>query len=283
MGLCDDDAVHDWWIAAILGVVEGLTEFLPVSSTGHLILAGELLRFTGERAGVFEIFIQLGAILAVAWLYRRRLLELVVDGFRGKALVPRMGVARLTWAHLVAACLPAFGIGYLAHGFITTNLFSSGTVLVGLVLGGIFMVIAEVVRAPRRRHPVTTRLDDVTVRQAGIAGLAQCLALWPGFSRSGSTIAGGMLAGLNRRTAAELSFIVAVPVMLVATAYDLYKAWHLLDGGFAVTLAIGLTVSFVVAWLAVVGFLALVQRTSLTPFAIYRFALAGLYALVVLR
>jgi undecaprenyl-diphosphatase len=275
--------VHDWLIAVLLGVVEGITEFLPVSSTGHLILAGELLDFVGERAETFEIFIQLGAILAVLVLYRQRFAGLVAAGLRGQALLPRRGESGFTWMHLAVACLPAFVLGFLLHGFIKRNLFSVRTVLIGLVLGGAVMIAAEA-WARRRRSPAVARtLDEMSLGQALAVGCAQCLALWPGFSRSGSTISGGLAAGLDRRTAAEFSFIVAVPVMLAATGYDLLKSLALLDRAFVGTLAVGFAVSFLVAWLAIVAFLRLVQRVSLTPFAFYRFLLAGLYALVVLR
>jgi undecaprenyl-diphosphatase len=275
--------MHEWLIAVLLGVVEGLTEFLPVSSTGHLILAGELLRFVGERAETFEIFIQLGAILAVLVLYRQRFARLVADGLRGEALLPVSGRPGLTWAHLAIACLPAFVLGFLLHGFIKRELFSARTVLVGLVLGGLVMIGAEAWARRRAAGTAVAGVDDMTLGQALAIGCAQCLALWPGFSRSGSTISGGLVAGLDRRTAAEFSFVVAVPVMLAATGYDLMKSLQLLDGAFVATLAVGFVVSFLVAWLAVVVFLRLVQRVSLTPFAIYRFALAALYAIVVLR
>ncbi len=275
--------MHGWLIAVLLGIVEGLTEFLPVSSTGHLILAGELLDFVGERAETFEVFIQLGAILAVLVLYRQRFAGLVAAGLRGQALLPRRGEARLTWAHLAVACLPAFVLGFLLHGFIKRNLFSTRTVLLGLVLGGIVMIAAEAWARRGGTAVAAASLDEVTLCQALAIGCAQCLALWPGFSRSGSTISGGLVAGLDRRTAAEFSFVVAVPVMMAATGYDLLKSLSLLDRAFVGTLAVGFVVSFVVAGVAIVAFLRLVQRVSLTPFAVYRFLLAGLYVLILLR
>jgi undecaprenyl-diphosphatase len=275
--------VHDWLIPVILGIVEGLTEFLPVSSTGHLILAGELLHFVGERAETFEIFIQLGAILAVVAIYRQRFAGLLAAGLRGEDLMPREGRRTLTWAHLAVGCLPAFVLGFALHGFIKRNLFSSRTVLVGLVLGSVVMIAAEWWSRRRGGERVARSLDEITLGQALAIGCAQCLALWPGFSRSGSTISGGLVARLDRRTAAEFSFVLAVPVMLAATGYDLLKSLSLLDGAFVATLAVGFVVSLVVAWAAVVAFLRLVQHVSLTPFAIYRLVLAAVYALVVLR
>lgn len=273
--------MHEWLAAVILGIVEGLTEFLPVSSTGHLILAGELLGFVGERAGTFEIFIQLGAILAVAWLYRERFARLVADGMAGRALVPHPGSPGLTWAHLLVAMAPVLAAGLLLRGPIREHLFTSSTVLVGLVVGAVYMVGAEV--AARRRPASAVSLDTLSLAQALGIGCLQCLSLWPGFSRSGATIGGGLVAGLDRRTAAEFSFVLAVPVMIAATGYDLVRSLELLDRGFALTLALGFAVSFVVAWAAVVAFLRVVARVSLTPFALYRVALAAVYALVVVR
>ena len=272
----------EWAIAVLLGIVEGLTEFLPVSSTGHLILAAELLQFVGARAETFEIFIQLGAVLAVAVLYRERFAGLSRGGLRALAPLRSQMQGRLTWTHVAVACLPAFALGFALHGFIKRNLFSSRTVLVGLVLGGVLMLAAEL-WSRRRRTPAVASLDALTLRQAFAVGCAQCLALWPGFSRSGSTISGGLIAGLDRRTAAEFSFVIAVPVMLVATVYDLVKSFELVDAAFLATVAVGFAVSYAVAHLAVVTFLRVVQRVSLTPFAVYRFVLAAVYALIVLR
>lgn len=273
--------MHDWLAAVILGIVEGLTEFLPVSSTGHLILAGELLGFVGERAGTFEIFIQLGAILAVVWLYRERFARLVGDGLAGRALMPRPGEPALTWAHLAVAMAPVLAAGLLLRGTIREHLFTSSTVLIGLLVGAVYMVGSEV--AARRRPATADSLDRLSLSQALGIGCLQCLSLWPGFSRSGATIGGGLLTGLDRRTAAEFSFVLAVPVMIAATGYDLLRSLALLDRGFTATLALGFAVSFVVAWAAVVGFLRVVGRVSLVPFAVYRVALAALWTLVVLR
>jgi undecaprenyl-diphosphatase len=273
----------EWVIAVVLGVVEGLTEFLPVSSTGHLILAAELLEFIGERAETFEIFIQLGAVLAVAVLYRRRFAGLGWPGPRDLAFLRGRQEARLTWAHVGLACAPAFALGFALHSFIRRNLFSSRTVLIGLVLGGVLMIAAEAWARRGRARTTVTSLDELSLPQAVAIGCIQCLALWPGFSRSGSTISGGLVAGLDRRTAAEFSFVVAVPVMLVATVYDLVQSVRLLDARYLTTVAVGFAVSYVVARLAVVTFLRFVQKVSLIPFALYRFTLAGLWALLVLR
>lgn len=269
--------MEQYLIPIILGIVEGLTEFIPVSSTGHLILSGELLKFTGEKAATFEVFIQLGAILAVVMLYRERFRRFftkqnIMDSINFKQ-------NELNSMHIAIAILPALILGYLVHDALKKYLFSSETVIIGLVIGGIFMIVAERLPIPN----FSTNLDKINFRQCLVIGLAQCLSLWPGFSRSGATISGGLLAGLNHKTAAEFSFIIAVPVMIAATGYDLLKSWHLITPDFAITLIIGFVVSFIVAVLAIVGFLKLLQRTKLTPFAIYRFVLALSYYVIVLR
>jgi len=253
-------------IAVILGLIEGLTEFLPVSSTGHLILTADLLDFTGEKAKTFEIFIQLGAILGIALYYWRRILDLLT-------VPPKTARTkkRLTLIHVIIAILPAVIMGLLFHKFIKNYLFSPYTVIIGLVVGGLFMVFAE-----RKQPPVqTTSIDEITYRQALSIGLFQCLALWPGFSRSGSTIAGGLLVGVGHKAAADFTFLIAIPIMFAASGLDLLKSYQHLapaDMGFFMT---GFFVSFVVAFLAVRTFPGLIERFKLTPFAYYRFALAA--------
>jgi undecaprenyl-diphosphatase len=266
--------MQDIWIAVIMGIVEGLTEFLPVSSTGHLILTAHLLNFTGEKAETFEIVIQLGAILAVAILYWKRLFRLF--GWREQVSenIPRK---RLTLIHVFIAIMPAMVLGLLLHGFIKDYLFSPETVLIGLVVGGIFMIYAE------KRHTIvqTKEVDDMTYRQALHIGLAQCLALWPGFSRSGATIAGGLLTGTSLRAAADFSFLIAIPMMVAASGYDLLKNMEYLsisDTGFFL---VGFVVSLIVALLAVVSFLKLLEKVKLSSFAYYRFVLAAVFWLYI--
>ena len=207
-------------IAGFLGIIEGLTEFVPVSSTGHLILFGHLLDFHGQTAATFEIFIQLGAILAVVYLYFQHFLSLFrfdtdqtgLRGFRGMQI-------------FAVACLPIYVLGFLLHEYIKQVLFSPLTVAIALILGGLVMIVVE-----RREQKVrVTSLDQISLRQAFVIGIAQCFALWPGMSRSGSTIVGGMLIGLDRVVAAEFSFLVAVPVMVVAVGYDTLKSLSLLS------------------------------------------------------
>ncbi|WP_047152328.1 undecaprenyl-diphosphate phosphatase [Aneurinibacillus tyrosinisolvens] len=260
-------------IAIILGIVEGLAEFLPISSTGHLILAGHLLHFEGEKAATFEIFIQLGSIMAVAVLYWRRFLNLL-GWRREKTMAPRLNLL-----HVILAMLPAVILGLLLHSFIKEKLFSPYTVLISLVVGGIFMIVAEKSRVPVRAETV----DDITYKQAFSIGLFQCLALWPGFSRSGATIAGGLLVGTSLKAAAEFTFIVAVPIMVAATGLDLVKSLPYLsvnDIGFFAT---GFFTAFIVAMLAVVTFLRILKKINLTPFAYYRFVVAAIFWFFVLR
>jgi len=251
-------------IAILLGIVEGLTEFLPVSSTGHLIVAGHLLGFRGETAETFEIFIQLGAILAVVVLERRVFLDLLRPRARAGFAGPRgCGLLLVTTA-------PALVAGALVHDWIKDNLFGPGTVACALFAGGLVILAVE------RFHSLTTTtsVDDLGFRQALVIGLFQCLAMWPGVSRSGATIVGGLLCGLERRTAATYSFVAAVPVMAAATLYDLMKSWSHLGSADIAPFAIGFVVAFVAAYAAMRTFVAFLGRYTLRPFAWYRIAIA---------
>lgn len=263
----------DYIIAVILGIVEGVTEYLPVSSTGHMILVGDWLGFTGERASVFEVFIQLGAILSVLIIYKAKFIYMVKQYRCWELLYPRnwrRNDTGLTLAHVGAGIVPVMIIGYIAHGAIKAYLFSTGTVIIGLVIGGIFMLLAE-------RSKVRVLCDDVdkmTILQAFLVGAFQILALWPGFSRSGSTIAGGLFLGLSRKAAADFSFIIAVPVMIIACFYDLLKSWSSLQSNDLVMIAIGFVTAFVVAYASVLWFLQFLNKSTLTSFACYRFLVA---------
>lgn len=261
----------DWIIGIILGLVEGLTEFLPVSSTGHLILASTLIGFQNDsRAETFEIVIQLGSILAVVVVFWKRLWSLVGIGMKKEG-------SSLNLLHVIIAMIPASVIGLLVHSKIKEYLFTYQTVLIGLVLGGILLIIAE-----RYHRPITTKtLDELTYKQAFSIGLFQILSLWPGFSRSGSTIAGGMLVGATRKVAAEFTFIVAVPVMIAATGLDLVKSIHLLSVADLPLFLSGFVTAFVIALLAIVSFLNLVSRISLSYFAYYRFLIAIIFFLYI--
>ena len=255
-----------WYVAVILGIVEGLTEFLPVSSTGHLILTGHLLGFTGPKAETFEIVIQLGAILAVVALYWKRFLGLLKTD-------PTLRFSGLygLWL-LFLTSLPASVVGLLAHKYIKAYLFSPVTVAWALGLGAVMILVVEWI--PKKEQ--TTVLDDITPKQALGIGFFQCLALWPGFSRSAATIMGGMLLGVKRTIAAEYSFIAAVPIMFAATGYDFLKSYDLFHASDFLFLGVGFCVSFISAWLAVKGFIFLLGKLTLRPFAVYRLALVPL-------
>lgn len=253
-------------IAVIIGIVEGLTEFLPISSTGHMILVGSLLGFEGEKASVFEVFIQLGAILSVFILYRDKFFAML----RPKSINIYGG--GLTAMHVLAGIVPVMGVGFLLHKAIKSYLFSPYTVIIGLVAGAVLMLVAEKTAS----RPITRDVDNMTIKQAFWVGLFQVLALWPGFSRSGSTIAGGLFLGMSRKAAAEFSFIIAVPLMLVACVYDLMKIWNSLSADDFMMFAIGFIVAFITAYISIVWFLRFLNNSTLAAFAYYRFVIAGL-------
>ncbi len=258
----------DWWLPVLLGVVEGLTEFLPVSSTGHLILTGAALGFTGEFAKTFEVAIQLGAILAVVVYFRERLFGLASG-------VSRDPSARSVVMAVIAAFLPAAAVGFLAHGAIKTYLFNTGTVAAALVAGGFAILAIEA----RRASGGVARLEAVDLRMALWVGVAQCFSLIPGVSRAGATIMGGLLAGMDRKTASEFSFFLALPTMFAATLYDAYKNRALLVEENMVWLALGFVAAFVTALAVIAGFMRFIQRHTFRVFAYYRIVV-GLILLV---
>ena len=265
--------MNNWGIAVVLGIVEGLTEFLPVSSTGHLIIAGDLLGFVGDKASSFEVAIQLGAILSVVWLYWRRFLGLAPNAwqFSARAESTLNGWSGL-W-RIGLACLPALSVGYLARHAIKEKLFNPEAVSLALALGGFAILLAERLVARRRAN----ELDTLTAAQAIGIGLFQVLALWPGTSRAAATIVGGMLLGLDRKSAAEFSFLIAVPVLMAATGYELIKMRTQLALDESVALGIGFLVSFVVALIAVKSFVNYLSRGKLAPFAWYRIIVAPFF------
>ncbi|KAA1278149.1 undecaprenyl-diphosphate phosphatase [Citrobacter pasteurii] len=262
--------MHSLLVAAILGVVEGLTEFLPVSSTGHMIIVGHLLGFEGDTAKTFEVVIQLGSILAVVVMFWRRLFGLIGIHF-GKTPHEGTGKGRLTLGHILLGMIPAVVLGLIFHDTIK-SLFNPINVMYALVVGGVLLIAAECLKPKEPRAP---GLDDMTYRQAFMIGCFQCLALWPGFSRSGATISGGMLMGVSRYAASEFSFLLAVPMMMGATALDLYKSWSFLTAADIPMFAVGFVTAFFVALVAIKTFLQLIKRISFIPFAIYRFIVAA--------
>lgn len=245
--------------ALIMGLVEGLTEFLPVSSTGHLIITGALLRFTGETAKVFEIVIQSGAMLALVWEYRERFVGLA-RGFVRDARARRFGV------NLAVAFLPAAVVGLAVGKLVKKWLFGAVPVAIAFVVGAVIIVIAE----RRKAKPTVESVDEMSVRDALGVGIAQCFALIPGTSRSGATIIGGMLLGLSRTAATEFSFFLAVPTLLAAGAYDAFKNRALLSAEAVPVFAVGSLAAFVSAFVCVRWLIRWVRTHDFTPFALYR-------------
>lgn len=255
--------------AILLGAVEGLTEFLPISSTGHLIILGDLLSFNAMNRETFEIAIQSGAIFAVVFLFWKRFLTLfsfnaLLGGFSGlKGLML-----------LCAGCFPPALLGLLFHKKITENFFNPHTVAYALILGGILMLIFD-----KEKHTSTKSLDSLTLFQALMVGLIQSLSLWPGMSRSGSTIIGGLIVGLSRAVAAEFSFLLAVPLIFAATGYQLYKEANSITQESIPLLCVGIFVSFLTGIFAIKWMIALLQKQSFRPFAFYRILLGSLIIL----
>lgn len=251
-------------VAIVVAVIEGLTEFLPVSSTGHMIIAGNMLGFTGVVVDVFEIFIQFGAILSVIFIYPKRFAKFfTVDGWKKDK-----GFS--AW-HVLAGCIPCMTIAFFFYKYIKGYLFNPFTVAIGLISGALLLLLAE--RFAKNRQ-LLDDLDKMTLHQAFVIGVFQILSLWSGFSRSGSTIAGGMLAGLSRKVSASFTFIMAVPVMFAASMYDLWKNYQVLSVNDIQTLAWGFLVAAVVAYLSIFWFVRFVGKNRLTVFAYYRIILA---------
>jgi undecaprenyl-diphosphatase len=261
--------ISDLVAAGILGLVEGVTEFIPVSSTGHLILAGELLGRTAETWKTFEVVIQLGAILAVVWMYRSLFLS-VAQG------LGRTPASRKFTLNLLAGFLPAAVVGLAARDFIKAHLFQGNTVAWGLIIGAIGIFLVERLAPP----PRIASAEDLPLRTAFGVGLAQVLALYPGISRSGATIMGAYALGCSRKAAAEFSFFLAVPVMFAATALDLYKSRDLLSTADLPVFAVGMVVAFASALVVLKAFLRFVSQRSFVPFAWYRLALGLLILLL---
>jgi undecaprenyl-diphosphatase len=253
-----------WLTILLLGLVEGLTEFIPVSSTGHLIVAGHVLGFEGEVAKTFDIFIQLGAILAVVCLYKKTFLGLFT-GYRTRGVVGLHGLLLLT-----LTTLPALMVGAMTHDAIKRDLFNTHMVAVGLGVGGIALLLVELV-LPRARR---SGLGTLHWRDALIVGLFQCLALWPGTSRSAATIIGGMMAGIERKTAAEYSFLAAVPILCAAVVFDLVKSRGIVHTADMPAFALGFVVSLMAAAVAIKGFLRLLGSHTLRMFGWYRIIIA---------
>jgi len=256
-------------IALFLGFIEGLTEFLPVSSTGHLILAGELVGFTDNSSVAFKIAIQLGAILAVLLVYWRRFWAV------GTGLLKQEAGPIAFTRNILLGFAPALVIGVLAYEAIRTAMQTPEIVAIALIVGGIILLLLERVVKTVRFNTV----EEIPFGTALAIGLVQCTAMLPGVSRSGATIMGGLMMGVERKTAAEFSFFLAVPTMIAATAYALWKDRALLNADDMGMIAIGFTMAFLVAVVVVKAFVAIVGKYGFAPFAYYRI-IAGTAALI---
>lgn len=265
--------------ALILGFVEGMTEFAPVSSTGHLIIVDDMwlktTEFLGDRSAfTFKIVIQLGSILAVVVVFWKRLFSLVglykIEGQKANE--------SFNLLHVIVGMLPAVVIGFALKDFIDEELSGVQTVIFALVAGSILMIIADKF-GPKKSW--VNSLDQITYRQAFAVGLVQCLSLWPGFSRSGATISGGVLFGMNHKTAADFTFIMAVPIMAGASLVSVLKNWEHLSMDDLSFYIVGFVSAFVFALISIRFFLKLISRIKLMPFAIYRLVLAAILAVII--
>lgn len=265
--------------ALILGFVEGMTEFAPVSSTGHLIIVDDMWlksqEFLGKYpANTFKIVIQLGSILAVVVVFWKRLFSLVgLYKIEGQETNKNFNLL-----HVIIGMLPAVVLGFAFKDLIDDHLFGVETVIYALVAGAILMIVADKFGP---QHPKVNSLDEITYVQAFKVGLVQCLSLWPGFSRSGATISGGVLFGMSHRTAADFTFIMAVPIMIGASLVSVLKNLDTLSMDYLSFYAVGFVSAFIFALISIRFFLKLIAKVKLTPFAIYRIILAAILAAIV--
>jgi len=248
--------------AALMGIVEGLTEFLPISSTGHLILVGGLIDFTGEKEKVFGIAIQTGAMLAVIWQYRVKLIHTIVGMFSDP-------VAQRFVRNILIAFIPAVVLGLAFGSMIKAHLFSAVPVALAFIIGGFIILIVEK-RGETKGHVRVNHVDDMTAKDALYLGLLQCLALIPGTSRSGSTIIGGMAIGLSRKCATEFSFFLGIPTLIGAGAYSIWQERNILQASDTPLFLVGLVFAFVSALICIRWLIHYVSSNSFKPFAWYR-------------
>ncbi|WP_040212124.1 undecaprenyl-diphosphate phosphatase [Clostridium polynesiense] len=265
--------------AVIIAIVEGITEFLPISSSGHMILVGDLINFNdGKFSTMFQIVIQLGAILAVVVLYFSKIKKTVISFFKLEPYGLRF------WITILIGFLPAAVIGFLLDDYIDQYLFNSKTVAIGFIAGGILLIIIENnFRKKSRRKKVTTSIDKVKFSQAIKIGFFQCIAMWPGMSRSASTIMGGWIAGLNNVAAAEFSFFLAIPTMVGASALKLikYKGFSTITSTEVTALILGFIVAFLVALIVVDSFMNFLKKRPMRVFAIYRIFIGIILAVLI--
>jgi undecaprenyl-diphosphatase len=274
--------MNDIVVATILGIVEGLTEFLPVSSTGHLILAQNWLNFTGEKANAFAVFIQLGATLAVVGYFRQRiwrvLMALLNKAGGGNPHGMTTADARRFSLGVVIAFIPAAVFGLLFDEMIEAILFKPQPVAAALIVGGVAILLIENFRPAAK----TDVAESISLSQAWWVGVAQCAALIPGMSRSASTIMGGLLAGLGHAAAAEFSFFLSIPTLGAASLYKLVGVAPLLSADDAMVFATGFLVSMIVAWVVIAVFMAFIKRHSFAAFAWYRIVFGFIILLMML-
>jgi undecaprenyl-diphosphatase len=248
--------------ALILGIIEGLTEFIPVSSTGHLIIFADILNFNSIPEKVFEISIQTGAILAICIIYRKKLTNVALNFYHDTN-------SQNFIINLLIAFTPSVIIGLMLHSFITKHLFSSTIVAISLIIGGIIMIIFDRLKIERTCEDI----DKVTRSTALKIGLFQLISMIPGVSRSGSTILGGVYCGLSRKTAAEFSFFLALPTILGATVLDLYKNYHLISVEHISLIFVGFVAAFISGIIVVIKLIEFIQKFGFTPFGYYRIIL----------
>ncbi len=275
------DVLWEIIVAIILGIVEGLTEFAPVSSTGHMIIVDDLLLKSGELfnpqvANTFKVVIQLGSILAVVILFWDRFMNLL--GLKKDIKGKKIEGPKLSLVQILIGLLPAAILGFLFEDYIDSKLFGVRTVVYALIAGAVLMIVADYMQ--KRKKVTAETVDQITNKQAFFIGLFQCIALWPGFSRSGSTISGGVLMGLSHRAAADFTFIMAVPIMAGASFLSLLKNWEYITGDVLPFFIAGFISAFIFALISIRFFLKLINRIKLVPFAIYRILVAVIIILV---
>jgi undecaprenyl-diphosphatase len=259
--------MHDIIKAIILGIVEGITEFLPVSSTGHLILVNQFVTFDENFTKIFDVVIQFGAIVSVLVYFRKRLFSFNF----GKNMFTEDPTVDL-WKKVVVGVLPALFLGALLDKYIEEKLFNPVVVSIALVIGGIALVLLE----SRKKKEKIATISSLSYQTAFFIGLIQCLAMIPGTSRSAATIIGAMLLGCSRLVAAEFSFFLAIPTILAASAYSLLKLGFSMTTGEALVLSVGFLTSFIVAWVVIAAFMSFISKRDFKPFGYYRIILGGL-------
>src|SRR4051812_6669042 len=263
------------WKAILLGIIEGLTEFIPVSSTGHLLLCEKWMHLNLDEPfwKMFTVFIQIGAILAVVVYFRHKIVQLISGSISGNTNSQRLSMM------VIVGTIPVLVVGYLAHKWVEEYMEKPLPIALALLIGGLIMMAVEFARP----GATTQRIDHLPGGQAIGIGLAQILAvIFPGTSRSGATIIAGMIGGLSRPAAAEFSFLLAIPAMAAASGYKLLKGAGGMNGGQFTLLFAGTLVSFLVAWVIIAAFMGYIRRNTFTPFGIYRIAL-GIVVLIVMR